>query len=342
MELLEASNRGICGARETASPRLALPFGNAAAGRLGGGIVRAVLSGLRSTVGTARDDIRVGLRGRVWLPTRRRRCGDRDVGRLHIRMADAGFALWADMRIERRLVAAEDVLFYAAAALVGLDSACRSHHGSENDVRPGAILETVDAERLGVGEFAALAAQPLLNSLGAKQRTMDAGEDLFLFETREKVRQQMRFLDQRLGIGNAIALALPAISEIGAIGRVQRHGGVIVAVKIEDDVAEHLEILADLLVVMNFVEAREDLDDRTTLGGAHLRQQPLQATAGFLHRDEQQAEIDEYRDRKRHVIAFRETCLIGHGRQLGLRRRADLDRLHGLLLQLAQLFRRRR
>ena len=86
--------------------------------------------------------------------------------------------------------------------------------------------------------------------------------------------------------------------------RIKRHRDVVVAVEVEDDVTEQVEILTDLAVAVDVVEARQDLDDRPAFGSPHLRHQRAKAIVRAAHRYEQQAEIDEDRHRKRHVIAL--------------------------------------
>ena len=119
-----------------------------------------------------------------------------------------------------------------AGALFGFDAAGGAHHSPEDDLRVGAVAEAVDAKRAGVGELAALAGQPLLDRAGGQERAVDAGEDSFLFEAREQVRQDVRF-DLGIGdVGEALGdidrLAVLAADLAGAVRGIERHGDVVV------------------------------------------------------------------------------------------------------------------
>ena len=79
----------------------------------------------------------------------------------------------------------------------------------------------------------------------------------------------VRLLLQRFDVGGTIGVGPATIDRIGCD---QRDGGVVLAVEVEHDVAEYLEVFADLAVAVDLVEAGQDGDDGAALGFAHLRQ----------------------------------------------------------------------
>ena len=227
-------------------------------------------------------------------------------------------------RIKRRLAGPEQVFLDLAAALVGFDALGRTHDGAEDDLRPSPVTEAVDAERLAAGELAPLPLQPLLDGAGAKHGIVDALEDALLLEAREQVGEQV-----------PLVLQLDPRIRIHLRRRVEGHGNVVVAVIVEHDMAEEFEVLADLLVAMDVVESRQDLDHRALFGLAHLGQQPIEAVHRPAHGHEQQADIDENGDGERHVIALRQPGAFCC--EWPRRSSSSLDRLHGPLLQVSQL-----
>ena len=271
----------------------------------------------------------------------------RDLALLH--GLDLGLAHAIDEAVERRLVA---LPLGAGLGALGLDAAGSSHHRAQDDLRPCAVGEPVDAERLGIGELAALPMQ--LAACRLRVDPQHALEHAVLLEAREQVADQMGFDTHGLALGlieRILLLHEPRLARariddlLGArLGerRIERHRDVVDAGVVEHDVAQHLEALAHLLVAMDLAEPRQDLDHRAALGGAHARHHATEPVDRPAHRDQQQAEIDEHGDRERNVVALGQARLrIGGSGKPGGGLRV-LDRLDRLLLQLALLVGRRR
>ena len=131
----------------------------------------------------------------------------------------------------------------ALRALLLIDAACGTHDGTKYDVGPSAIGKLVDAERFSARELRALTLQALLNARrGRQHRTL---EDALLLEARKQVGEELGF--------DAQFFALMGI-ELGR--RIKRHGNVVVAIHVEYDMTENLEVLANLLVAVDILEAR--------------------------------------------------------------------------------------
>ena len=182
-----------------------------------------------------------------------------------------------------------------------------------------------------------MATQASLHGPGREQRAHHPREDPLLLEARKQVGQQVALLHESLRFRRRQAGTGAALPRADAPRRIQRHGGIVVAVKVEHDMPEHLEVLANLAIAVDVVEARKDLDHRPALGCAHLGHEPIERAAGPLDRHQQQAEVDEQRDRERNIIPLREPRLRGQRIQLRLALARALDRLDGPLLQLPQL-----
>ena len=204
----------------------------------------------------------------------------------------------------------------------------RAHDRAQDHLGPRAVLEPVDAERAGLGKLALLAAQLALDRHLGEQRAI-AGDHLLALEPREQVGEALRF-----------ELELPTLLFVGhSLGRGQRHRDIVLAAMIEDDVPEHLEILLNGVVV-DVVEAAEDLEHRAGLCLLGLLVHLLKRVHRPAERDHQQTEIDKDGDAERDIVAFAEAGRV-HVDQLLLSGRV-LDRLDRLLLLRAQLLRARR
>ena len=92
-----------------------------------------------------------------------------------------------------------------------------------------------------------------------------------LLEAREQVGEELGFDAQFLALG-----------WVHPRRRVERHGDVVIAVHVEHDMAKQLEILTDLLVAVDVIEARQDFDDGAALGGLHLRHQAIETVRRSL------------------------------------------------------------
>ena len=144
------------------------------------------------------------------------------------------------------------------------------------------------------------------------------------------------------------ALALERVAEVGerlrvaaqlvALGmgarRVERHGDVVGAAQFEDHLAEHVERAPHLLVIVDLVEARQDREHGAPLRLDHALARGDETVHRPADGDEQQAQVDEDGDAQRDVVALRQAGGLLVERAQG---RRVLDRLHGPLLQRAQL-----
>ena len=73
---------------------------------------------------------------------------------------------------------------------------------------------------------------------------------------------------------------------VGVARRIERDRNVVVAVEIKYDMAEHFELLANLLISVDVIESRQDLIDRPKFGFTHLGDQSVQAVHRTANRDQ--------------------------------------------------------
>ena len=219
----------------------------------------------RRTRGLGRRERRIGAKafvqsGVISIVSLRLRCGTNRPARWPLRRPV--FIVGGSCSDGRRREPRGFIDARAVQAFFGFDALGGSHHCAQNDVGPRAVLEAIEAERVRAVELAALARQPLAHCVGSEEGRINAGEDFLFFKAREQVGEQLRFKAQIL-----------ALARVHFARGIEGDSDVVIAMEIEHDMAEQLEILANLAVAVDIVEARQDLNDRPLFGAAHLGQQ---------------------------------------------------------------------